>query len=131
MTGYPIFSAAARAASTVSTAVDSAMGILISIVRHCHFPLGYLTFKCTREQVTVFARFQCLDWCSQNFNSHSVQHAHFVQLNSYIQGSLSSESQKNSIGSICYQSMSFRLRTPFNDVGYILGGDRKIIYFIS
>lgn len=87
--------AASRAASTVDTAVDWAAGMLISAVSHVGCRTR--TIQSLDEQVTVFGNLESADRGTQHLNTETLKDTHLVELNTNVEGRLSTKRQKNTI----------------------------------
>ncbi|GFF30855.1 LOW QUALITY PROTEIN: hypothetical protein IFM46972_03049 [Aspergillus udagawae] len=72
------------------------------------------------EQVTVLTSLEGPDTCPQNSDAVALKDAHAVHLHTKIQGSLTTERQKDAVGSF-----------SLNDVSHIFGGNGEIVHFIG
>ena len=54
--------------------------------------LGRLTVKRLYEEITVLRYLKCPDWCAEYLYAETFQYTHPVELNTDIQGALTTES---------------------------------------
>lgn len=84
-----------------------------------------LTIQGLTEKVTIFRDFQGPDGCTENLDTESLQHTHLVELDTDVQGTLSTEGEQNTIWSLLFEDVCNIVRSDWQEidlVGEMVGG---------
>ena len=74
------------------------------------------TFECLHEEITVFRDLEGSDGCAKHLDAKALEDAHLVEGNTDVEGTLATESQKDTIWTFLFEYICDVIRGDWEEI---------------